>query len=114
MLIGDAVVGVDADERVVIVVRTGGGRCIRGGAPPCWTFVVKVGPGTGKMMVIGVLIYECTLVSSLPGMDIRSGVNHKWRSASQRTLEGAALAGTSLSATRFFLRLTLLAGFSDW
>ena len=56
MLIRDVVVGVDAGGRVVIVAKMGGERYTWDDARPYWTFVVKGGPGIGKMMVIGVLI----------------------------------------------------------
>lgn len=43
------------------------------GGRPCSTFVVKEGFGTGKMMVIEVLICECTSVSLSPGINLRLG-----------------------------------------
>ena len=58
MLIRDEAVGVDGGARVVIVVQMDGGRCMRDGARPSWTFVVKGGLDTGKMTVIEVLICE--------------------------------------------------------
>jgi hypothetical protein len=58
VLVRDAAVGVGADERVAVVVQMDGGRYTWDGVRPCWTFGVKEGPGTGKMMGIEVLIYE--------------------------------------------------------
>ena len=53
------VVGVDADERVVVAVMTGGGQYMRDGARSYWTFVVMVELGIEQKMVIEVPICGC-------------------------------------------------------
>ena len=72
MLIGGAVVGVDAGEGVVIVVLMGGGRYMRDGGRSYWTFEVMGELGIERMMVIGVPICERILASWSPGITLYS------------------------------------------
>ena len=58
-MIGDAAVGVGADEGVVVAVMTGGGRYMRGGAHSYWTFAVMGELGIEQKMVIEVQICGC-------------------------------------------------------
>ena len=66
MLIRGVIVGVGADERVVIVVLMGEGQYMRDGARSCSTFAVMGGLGIERMMVIGVPICERISASSVP------------------------------------------------
>jgi len=112
VLIRDVAVGVDADEHAVIVVSMGEGRYMRDGARSCWTFGGMGKLGIGQMMAIAVPICERVSASWSPRIALRSFHEPRLCIISRRTLEGAALVGTSFSAARFFLRLALLTGFS--
>ena len=58
MLTRGVVVGVDADERAVIVVLMDGGQYMRDDARSCWTFVGMGELGIGRTMAIAVPICE--------------------------------------------------------
>ena len=72
MSIRGAVVGVDADERAVIVVLMDEVRYMRDGVRSCWTFEGMEELGIGQMMVIAVPIYERTSASLSPGITLYS------------------------------------------
>jgi len=74
VLIRGVVVGVDADERAVIVVLMGEGRYMRDGVRSCWTFGGTGELGIGQTMVIVVPICERVSASWLPRIALRSAL----------------------------------------
>ena len=72
MSIRGAVVGVDADERAVIVVLMDEVRYMRDGVRSCWTFEGMGELGIGQMMAIAAPICERVSASWLPRIALRS------------------------------------------